>query len=224
MPTYFVTGASRGLGIEFVRQLGARGDTVLAAVRGRASDEALAGMGARVVPMDVSDSGSIEAAAKELGGQAVDVLINNAGVNAEAKRLVDLEVGELEDVFRINAIAPLLVAKGLLPCLKAGTQKKIVNISSDMGSIAHNAGGSSYAYRGSKAALNMLSKCMANELRGDGFICIALDPGWVKTDMGGQGAPLTARESISMMLTVIDGLTPGQSGHYLDLHGRMVPW
>ena len=224
MATYFITGASRGLGIEFVRQLGARGDKVLAAVRGRSSDSELSAMGAKVIPMDVSDESSIAAAAKLLGSEPVDVLINNAGVNAEAKRLEDLRTEELAEVFKINAIAPLLVAKGLLPNLKSGNQRKVINISSDMGSIAHNAGGSSYAYRGSKAALNMLSKCMANELRNDGFTCIALDPGWVKTDMGGQGAPLTPQESISLMLKVIDALKPGQTGTYLDLHGRVVPW
>jgi NAD(P)-dependent dehydrogenase (short-subunit alcohol dehydrogenase family) len=223
MASYFITGASRGLGLEFVRQLRARGDAVVAAVRARSTDQELKAMGARVVGLDVTKPRDIEGLARELDGP-IDVLINNAGVNSESKRLEDLDPGEIREVFEINAIAPLLVAKALLPSLRAGTQKKIINISSDMGSIAHNAGGSSYGYRGSKAALNMLSTCMANELRRQGFTCIALDPGWVKTDMGGSGAPLTPRESISKMLRLIDGLRPDQSGMYLDLEGSRVPW
>jgi NAD(P)-dependent dehydrogenase (short-subunit alcohol dehydrogenase family) len=224
MSTYFVTGANRGLGLEFVRQLRARGDKVLATARSRGADQDLKGLGATVIALDVADPKSIEQATRSVGAEPIDVLINNAGVNSEGKRLEDLDAEDLRDVFAVNAIAPLLVAKGLLSCLRAGRQKKVINISSDMGSIAHNTSGSSYAYRGTKAALNMLSTCMANELRRDGFSCIALDPGWVKTDMGGSGAPLTPRESISKMLELIDGLKPDQSGKYLDLEGRTVPW
>jgi NAD(P)-dependent dehydrogenase (short-subunit alcohol dehydrogenase family) len=223
MSSYFITGASRGLGLEFVRQLRARGETVLAAVRGRSTERDLTALGARVVALDVTNGRDIEALAQEVGGP-VDVLINNAGVNSRSKRLEDLDEEEMREVFAINAIAPLLVAKALLPSLRAGRQKKIINISSDMASIAHNSGGSSYGYRGSKAALNMLSTCMANELRREGFTCIALDPGWVKTDMGGPGAPLSPDESISKMLRLIDGLKPEQSGSYLDLDGTLVPW
>ena len=224
MATYFITGASRGLGLEFVRQLRARGDTVLGTVRGKDAERELGVLGAKALTVDVADPISIEEVGRAVGTHPIDVLINNAGVNSEAKRLADLEAQELERVFLINAVAPLMVARAVLPALRAGKQKKIVNISSDMGSIAHNSGGSSYAYRGSKAALNMLSTCMANELRRDGFICIALDPGWVRTDMGGSGAPLAPQESVSKMLQLIDGLKPDQSGGYLDLEGRRVPW
>jgi NAD(P)-dependent dehydrogenase (short-subunit alcohol dehydrogenase family) len=224
MATYFITGASRGLGLEFAGQLAARGDRVIAAVRSHAGDEQLRSCGARIVNLDVANPRSVEEAGRAAAGEKIDVLINNAGVNSRSKRLADLDSTEISEVFAINAIGPLLVAKALLPSLRDGAQKKIVNISSDMASIAHNTGGSSYGYRASKAALSMLTACMANELRHDGFTCIALDPGWVRTDMGGPGAPLSPRESISKMLSLIDSLRPQQSGTYLDLNGRAVPW
>lgn len=121
----------------------------------------------------------------------------------------------------------MLLSAALLPNLRAGRHKKVINISSQMGSIALNAppnGGTSYGYRSSKAALNMLTTCMANELRPEGFTCIALHPGWVRTDMGGAEAPLAVPESISSMIKVIDALKADQSGAFLDLNGRTLPW
>src|SRR5262249_23044296 len=162
-------------------------------------------------------------AARAVAGQPIDVLVNNAGVSSKAKRLGDLTADELQRVFAVNATGPVILAAALLPNLRAGSQRKVINISTQMGSIAlnspPNSGGASYGYRSSKAALNMLTASMANELRPDGFTCIALHPGWVRTDMGGSGAPLGAPESISSMLKLIDSLRPEQSGAFLDLNG-----
>src|SRR5438067_13898660 len=135
MAIYFITGANRGLGLEFVRQLRARGQEVIAAARSASGE--LSRLGARVVAMDVADESSIQRAAREIGGP-VDVLINNAGVSSAAKRLGDLTARELAQVFAVNALGPVLVAKALLPALRAGEDKKVINISSQMGSIAHN--------------------------------------------------------------------------------------
>src|SRR5690606_22411454 len=133
----------------------------------------------------------------------IDVLINNAGVSSAGKKLESLDAAELQHVMMVNAIAPVLVARALLPNLRAGRRRLIVNITSQLGSIANNTGGSSYGYRASKAALNMLTRSMANELRGEGFTCIAVHPGWVKTDMGGEEAPLAPEESARDLLALI---------------------
>jgi NAD(P)-dependent dehydrogenase (short-subunit alcohol dehydrogenase family) len=226
MAVYFVTGANRGLGIEFVRQLRARSDTVVAAAR--SGEAELTRLGARFVALDVADEQGIRSAALAIAGEPIDVLINNAGVSSKAKRLDELTADELRGVFAINATGPMLVGAALLPSLRSGRQRKIINISTQMGSIAlnspPNAGGTSYGYRSSKAALNMLTASLANELRPEGFTCIALHPGWVRTDMGGSEAPLGAPESVSSMIKLIDGLRPDQSGAFLDLHGRTLPW
>src|SRR5262245_55708826 len=135
MAVCFITGANRGLGIEFVRQLRSRGDTVLAAARS-GSDE-LSRLGARVIELDVADESAVKRAGLELAGQPIDVLINNAGVGSKAKRLQDVTGAELTRVLAVNAVGPMLVSTALLPSLRAGRQRKIINISSEMGSIAH---------------------------------------------------------------------------------------
>ena len=116
------------------------------------------------------------------------------------------------------------VTKALLPALRRGDRKTVVNISSQLGSIERNGGGGYYGYRESKAALNMFTRSIAGELASDGFICIAMSPGWVRTDMGGPQAPLSPEQSIRGMLTVIDGLTPAKSGHFWNHDGEELPW
>lgn len=220
-----VTGAGRGLGSEFVRQLSARGDFVLGTVRDRGRPP----LGAqRTAVLDASDSASIDLLPQQWSDDPIDVLVNNVGVSSEARTLSALTAPELARVFMVNSIAPVLIARQALPALRRGTRRIIINISSQLGSITNNAGpnggGSSYAYRASKAALNMLTVSMSHELRPDGIACIAMHPGWVRTDMGGEKAPLSPEQSVRSMLSTIDRLTLADSGRFLNHDGTPIPY
>ncbi|MCC6675514.1 MAG: SDR family oxidoreductase [Phycisphaerales bacterium] len=226
MPTYLITGANRGLGLEFARQLSTRGkDTVILATA-REPDKAtdLARLVHEVLPLDAADPASHAALAAKLGDRPVDVLINNAGVSSDANSLEKLTMEELQRVFAVNAFAPLLIAKAILRNIRAGDRKTIFNITSQLGSIANNKGGSSYPYRASKTALNQLTVSLSNELKGEGFTCIMVHPGWVKTDMGGPNATLTPEQSIEGMLKLLDGLKPEDTGKFYDYSGKTLPW
>lgn len=178
----------------------------------------------RVVGLDVSDRWSVENLADPTGQTPIDVLVNNAGVSSASKTVGECDHDELLRVFTINSLAPVMVAKALLGNLRLGKRRVIVNVSSQLGSIAANTGGSSYGYRASKAALNMLTTCLANELKAEGFTCVALHPGWVRTDMGGPEAPLTAAQSVGQILSVLDRLTPADNGRFLTYDGKPLPW
>jgi NAD(P)-dependent dehydrogenase (short-subunit alcohol dehydrogenase family) len=224
MPTFFVTGCTRGIGLEFARQLSARGDEVLATARDPERAGELSSLPVQIVGLDVSDRWSIENLADPAAERAIDVLINNAGVSSASKTLAECDFDELGRVFTINSIGPVMVSKALVPSLRLGKRRVIVNISSQLGSISNNTGGSSYGYRASKAALNMFTTCLANEFKGEGFTCVSLHPGWVRTDMGGAEAPLTPQQSVRQMLTIIDRLTPAESGKFLSYDGKIIPW
>ncbi|HZQ79853.1 MAG TPA: SDR family oxidoreductase [Acidimicrobiia bacterium] len=235
-----VTGANRGLGLEFTRQFLAAGDEVVAAARHpRTADElqklvsASGGRGS-AVRLDVADPESIAAAGLHIGERfaAVDVLVNNAGVWAapgqperlSAGPLADLRPEAVVEVLRVNAVGPLLVTQALAAPLAAAGRSVVVNLTSGLGSLAGATGRGNIAYGMSKAALNMATRHLAAELARQGTIVVALSPGWVATDMGGAGAPLEPPESVRGMLSVLDGLTPVQSGSFLDHTGAMVPW
>ena len=224
--TMIVTGASRGIGLEMCRVLATRGDRVIATARATtpALAEIASAHGVEVMELEVTDAGSIKALAKRLSGRPIDALINNAGVSSTAKSISELTMEELQRVFAINASAPMLVAAALLPNLRLGARKVVMNISSQLASIANNKGGSTYPYRASKTALNQLTVCMANELRADGFCCVCVHPGWVKTDMGGPNAPLLPPESAGYLIRLLDGLTSAKSGSFLNYDGATMPW
>ncbi len=224
--TMIVTGASRGIGLEMCRVLATRGDRVIATARATtpALAEIASAHGVEVMELEVTDAGSINALAKRLSGRPIDALINNAGVSSTAKSISELTMEELQRVFAINASAPMLVAAALLPNLRLGARKVVMNISSQLASIANNKGGSTYPYRASKTALNQLTVCMANELRAEGFCCVCVHPGWVKTDMGGPNAPLLPPESAGYLIRLLDGLTSAKSGSFLNYDGATMPW
>lgn len=224
---FVVTGANRGIGLEFVKQLTARGEDVDATARdpGDAPElQALArpGVRLRIHPLDVADDASVAAFADQLPPGPVDVLINNAGVSG-VKGGEPIDPADILRVFNVNAVGTLRVVRALLPRLREGKEKKIVNLTSILGSIAEATGGR-FAYRLSKTALNMATKILAEDLRGEGFRTVALHPGWVQTRMGGAAAPLPPDQSIRGMLRIIDGLTAEQSGRTIDLLGREIPW
>lgn len=222
--TYFITGTNRGLGLEFVRQLSDRGDIVIGTARDpdRADDNPV--HASTLIPLELSDEKSIAAIPTHLGDRAVDVLINNAGVSSDTSTLDKVSMAEMQRVFAVNSFAPLLVTRTLLPNLRKGKRKVVVTVSSQLGSITNNAGGSSYGYRGSKAAANMLSVSLHHELKGEGFTCIVVHPGWVQTDMGGPKAPLTPEQSVSHLIALIDKLTQDDSGKFFNYDGATLPW
>jgi NAD(P)-dependent dehydrogenase (short-subunit alcohol dehydrogenase family) len=222
--TYLVTGAGRGIGLEFARQLKARGDKVIATVRNPEAATDLAALGVRVESLDVADEASVRALAERLQGVALDVLINNAGTGGDSAPVADLDFGRLARFFEVNSIGPLRLAQALLPNLRAGNRRLIASLSSQMGSIGGNDQGGYYGYRASKAALNMLVKTLALELAGKGFTCVVVNPGWVKTDMGGPNAPLPVETSVRGLLKVLDRLTPKDTGSFYSWNGERVAW
>jgi NAD(P)-dependent dehydrogenase (short-subunit alcohol dehydrogenase family) len=222
--TYVVTAANRGLGLEFARQLAARGENVVATARDPESARDLRKLKVRVEALDVADADSVARFAETLDGEPVDVLINNAGVGVRSRSLEEIDFTEMRHFFDVNVIGPLRVTRALLPSLRAGATRKVINITSRMGSIEDNTSGGAYEYRASKAALNMATKSMALDYGGEGFVCIVLHPGWVQTDMGGSSAPVRPEDSISGMLGVIDRLSSAFNGEFLDFTGESLPW
>jgi NAD(P)-dependent dehydrogenase (short-subunit alcohol dehydrogenase family) len=227
---YVITGASRGIGLEFVHQLLQRGDTVDAGVRSPEGARRLeplqreAGNRLRIHALDVESDASIRSFAADVCAAPVDVLINNAGVFGMWCALTDVDYGDLARTFAVNALGPLRVTTALLPALRRGALRKVAHVSSRMGSVAENVEGGAYAYRMSKAALNMGVRTLANDLRPEGFTTVLLHPGWVQTDMGGPQAPLPAPDSVRGMLRIIDGLAAEHTGRFFDYQGAEVPW
>ncbi|MDJ0907178.1 MAG: SDR family oxidoreductase [Woeseiaceae bacterium] len=223
-PTVLITGANRGLGLEFAKQYAADGWHVIATARKPAQADALNELDVRVLQLDVTDLESVAALAKSLGDAPVDLLINNAGIFPRASTIESVDYEDYMRTLAVNTAGPVLVTSAVLPNLRKGERKKIVNITSRLGSIELNSGNNFYGYRESKAALNMFSKTLAGELGPEGFIVLALHPGWVATDMGGASAPLSPEQSITAMRNVIAGLTPEDSGGYRSYDGKVEPW
>ncbi|MBX3373137.1 MAG: SDR family oxidoreductase [Phycisphaeraceae bacterium] len=221
-----ITGANRGIGLEFARQLAADGWTVIGTARAPADAVDLAATGARVEALDVADPASVEALAKRLDGTPIDLLINNAGRGASPRsgKLSGIDFDAVRDVIAVNTIGPMRVTQALLPNLQAGAGKLIVSISSRLASVELNTNAGYYGYRESKTALNMFMRSLAAELKPDGFRCIAISPGWVRTDMGGPEATLSPEQSVGGMLRVLSTLTIDDSGGYFSYDGSRLPW
>lgn len=224
MTTTLVTGANRGIGLELVRALKARGDDVIAVVR-RSSHE-LDQTGVRVIAdIDVADDASMARLDEALGDAQLDVLVNNAGV-LEPDGLGHLDLDAVRRQIEINAIGPLRVTAALLPRLHAGS--KVALVTSRMGSIADNGSGGSYGYRMSKAALNMAGVTLARDLAGRGIAVVLLHPGMVATDMtarfGNPSGMQRPDETAGKLVARIDALTLAQSGSFQHANGETLPW
>lgn len=220
MAAILITGAARGIGLELTRQFAARGDRVIAVCR-TPSSELQQIEGVRIIAdIDVTDADAIAQLATQLSHQALDVLINNAGVLSD-ESLQNCNAATIRHQFEVNALAPLLLTRALLPNLRAGS--KIVLITSRMGSIGDNGSGGMYGYRMSKAALNAAGKSLAIDLKGAGIAVGILHPGLVATEMGGpQG--IAPEESATNLIARIDQLSTTNSGEFLHADGSPLPW
>jgi len=222
--TVLITGANRGLGLEYAEQFAARGYTVIGTARNPAEAGDLRKVADRVEQLDVADPASVAALAKRLDGVPIDILINNAGMfDRDDVTLDAVDFGTLEQTFAVNSFGPLRVTQALLPNLRAGKDKLIISMSSQLSSI-ENSNGRWYAYRASKSALNQFNKIWSVELGPEGFICVVLHPGWVRTDMGGPNASYSPEESVTGLVNVIEALTPEDNGRFYDFQGNPIPW
>lgn len=227
MPTVLITGANRGLGLEFAKQYAADGWSVIATCRNPIGVGELAQIEGNIAVygLEILDPASLTRFAADLGDKPIDVLINNAGVyGPKPVKAADVTVADWTPAFQTNAMAPLLVSRTLLKNVKASERKMIVNISSIMGSIEKGAGPSEYIYRSSKAALNMVMACYAEEIAETGVAAVMFHPGWVQTDMGGPNAALTPTESITHLRASIEKLTFTDSGKFFNYDGTPLPW
>jgi NAD(P)-dependent dehydrogenase (short-subunit alcohol dehydrogenase family) len=178
----------------------------------------------RVLAMDVTDQRSVRNAASKVN-DPVDLLINSAGIMGKrGETLGEIDYEAWWRVLDVNAIGPLRVTEAFIDQVARSERKLIVTITSGMGSLAENASGGSIAYRSSKAAVNMVMRSLAIELAPRGISCVLLNPGWVRTDMGGPNASLTPTESVTALRRTIDSLGPAQSGRFFNYDGREYPW
>lgn len=228
MTTVLITGANRGIGLEFAKQYAAEGADVIACCRSPEKADALNALaraaGFKVMALDVTSPKSVEALKAALNGQSIDILINNAGVGgqrSEPRGSIDFDAWV--ETFKTNSIAPMLVSRVLHDNLKASKLKKLVTITSMMGSIAGHGGGA-YAYRASKAAANSVMHGLSKEWAKDGIAIGIFHPGWVKTDMGGASAPVTPQDSVKGLRAQIAKLSAANSGAYLDFTGKEIAW
>ncbi len=185
----------------------------------------------RIHQLDVTDLGSVRAFAAAVGEEPVDVLINNAGIGGQWSPLQELDFADMALVMDTNAIGPMRLSAALLPAVLRSPTRKIVHLTTRMASLTDNTEtgvygfvGGAYAYRMSKAALNIGMRTMAVDFREQGLITAVVNPGWVKTDMGGQLAPMRREESVSNVLKVIDNLTQADNGAFMDFQGRVLAW
>lgn len=230
MATVLITGTNRGIGLEFTKQFLARGDSVIATCREPAAATELQALSAEydtlnILSLDVASTESMQAFVKQLDGVAIDVFINNAGVYGPSSvRFGEVDADVWASVLNVNAIAPIMLSQMLMPKLRAGKDKKMLYLSSKMGSIEDNGSGAGYIYRSSKTALNAVVKSLSIDLAPEGFTAAVLHPGWVLTDMGGANALIDTRTSVAGMLAVIDGLNVEQSGSFISYNGSSIPW
>lgn len=232
MRRVLITGANRGLGLEFVRQSLQAGDRVIACCRHPGHASALNSLVGQhpnrlhVLPLDVASERSRDELLRELPlvGDGLDCLINNAGVLPSGERFGQIEAQTLSTTLATNTIGPFALTQALAPMLAAGHAPRVANVSSTLGSIARTDAFRTPSYAISKAALNMATVLLAHALAPQGIGVVALHPGWVRTEMGGKDAEIDAADAVRGLLAVIHGLRPEQSGQFLDYRGQPLPW
>ena len=218
MPTVLITGANRGIGLEFAHRYSSAGWDVI--VTARHSSPELDALRVRVEALDLSNADAVAAFPAKIDGP-LDLFIANAGTNHPMNGDTAEDARDWQTMMMVNAIAPYVLGKALLPRMTEGG--KMIAISSGMGSIG-DLGGGWVPYRTSKAALNMAWSSLALEAKPRGIACVLFSPGWVKTRMGGGGAQITAEESVGDMRALIDRLTIEDTGRFLRRNGSDIPW
>ncbi|GAA5185962.1 SDR family oxidoreductase [Ferrimonas gelatinilytica] len=227
--TVLITGANRGIGLEFTRQSLDAGDQVIACCRAPEQAQALEALAERfpqqleLVGLDLGQPQQLTALQRYLGERRVDLLISNAGVyGPKGLALGEYSAEPFADIMQVNVLAPLLLVQALRDNLAPGA--KIALLSSKMGSVTDNTSGGAYFYRASKAALNAIGKSLAIDLADAGHPVVMLHPGWVQTDMGGPNALIDTEQSVSGMRQVIDGLTEASSGGFFSFDSSPIAW
>ncbi len=226
MASILITGANRGLGLEFARQYAAEGDRVFATCRDPAGAAELAAIAGDVTvhALDVTDLPRISALAKSLDGEAVDILVNNAGVLTSGQRTGGIDYAAWEYEFKVNTIGPIAVAQAFLPHLERGTGRRMAFVSSILACIGANTDGAYTLYRSTKAGLNAAVKSLAVDTAAKGIIVLLLHPGWVRTDMGGPGAAIDPATSVGGLRRQIAAAGPEDSGRFITYEGVELPW
>jgi NAD(P)-dependent dehydrogenase (short-subunit alcohol dehydrogenase family) len=223
MSTVLVIGASRGIGLEFVRQYAADGARVTGTVRRPEDATRLRELGARPLTFDVLDEAAVAELGAQLHGESLDVVIYNAGVYGPRTSAIAAPGGlDFDAVMHVNVRAPMQIIPQLAPLFSAGSRLAI--LSSRMGSISLMSSTSGWLYRASKAAANAALRAAAIELGAQGVVCIAFHPGWVRTDMGGAGADIDAAASVSGMRRVLASANASQNGKFLNFNGEQIAW
>ncbi len=232
MYTTLITGANRGIGLELARQYAADGWRVLACSRHPEKSDALNQLAAQhpglvhIHALDVTDRAQIDALSRTLANESIDLLINDAGIYPDAQFMGfgHTDYAKWMLAFQVNTMAPLKMAEAFIGQVMRSRLKIIATISSNMGSIGDNTSGGGYLYRSSKAAVNMVNKSLALDLKGNGITAVVFHPGWVKTDMGGQNAMITVQESVGGLRKVIGKLTHADSGKFFAYDGQEIAW
>ncbi len=232
MQRTMITGANRGLGLEITRQLLEMGSQVWATCRQPDTATGLAELSSRfprllsVNSMDITDDGSIASAVDRVrrDSPALDILINNAGILTRGEQIGNLDRAVFRRTLDTNTIGPAFLVQRALPMLRNGDHPIIANITSQLGSLTRKQSGGLYSYSASKAALNMVSRALAAELRHERITVLAIHPGWVRTDMGGSGAALSVEESAAGIIAVLKNAQIGDTGRFLTWDNRDLPW
>jgi len=228
MTTVLVTGANRGLGYEFVKQYSENKFDVFACCRNVNEAKELKELAEiseniKIYELDVGNIKTIKNISQQLQNEKIDVLINNAGIY-RSSTVGNINYDEWMESFKVNTIAPYQIVENFLEQIINSDLKKVVSITSKMGSIDDNTSGGSYIYRSSKTALNSMMRSLTHDLKNQGVATLTLHPGWVRTDMGGPGGWINAIESVQGMIKQIDKLTIDDSGKYLDYAGKFINW
>jgi NAD(P)-dependent dehydrogenase (short-subunit alcohol dehydrogenase family) len=232
MPSVLITGANRGLGLEYARQYNQLGWDVIACTRKPDSPELreLNQQQLRIFMLDVTDHAAIDELSAKLSELAIDILINNAGTTGprgapecmEYSGVDNIDYAIWRETLEVNLLGAFKVATAFRPNLASADKGILVNMSSDLGSMTQNTMGNMYSYRSSKTALNMLTKGFANDC--PEFITLSMAPGWCRTELGGMGAEIDPAESVADQINTLAKITQDQSGSFIDRFGKPVPW
>ncbi|MHB1100479.1 MAG: SDR family oxidoreductase [Burkholderiales bacterium] len=228
MKTVLITGASRGIGLEFGKQYAMDGWHVLAC--SRSPSEGLEKLSAqypeqvKMHALNVADPEEIDRLGQLLSEESIDLLINNAGIYPDSGGFGHTDYEKWMQTFKVNTMAPLKMAEAFVRQVASSSLKTIATLTSKMGSLSDNDSGGEYLYRTSKAAANMVTKSLSIDLKPSGITAVALHPGWVKTDMGGPSALISVEKSVSGMRQVLARITPADSGKFIAYDGMEIPW